>query len=449
MKKLSSFLIIGILFILLTISALIGFLAFKNYKPSVAFYNIDSSTQQIILSMLDDDYKTVVLNSDIPLSAQKSDFKNCSLIFTQADYDVIDFCNSSKKVNTVPADFLGGMPSTVVDFTNLINGNETSGKSISGKTASGAGANSSQPQIKLVPILFDFYQIDIDFAAYKDFSSKNSNRPLNYWDDFAEFLEFYAKIKKNPLAFYGKDEKNLLAITGMIAEALTADENAPTLYENFCSALYQAYKTDIANENYQNTNKNKNPTAQENSNFQNVRQIIEEACSPNGFLYPAITELSKMVKNQNLEKNTFQLDQNEMYFYLENGLSVSAFLKLSEHRKIDHKIINKFSSIYFPSKTDRVSRKFAAPCICVIPLKNKAKITNQIEQLCNNRQTELSTRTGLSPVQKNCSVADHQADDVRYWIAASDGPVLPVYAAIPSKQAQTFCANLILEYILQ
>ncbi|MCR4953281.1 MAG: hypothetical protein K6A43_04320 [Treponema sp.] len=449
MKKLSVIFIIGTLSILLTISALIGFLSYKNYKPSVAFYNIDSSTQEIILSMLDDDYKTVILNSDIPLSAQKSDFKNCSLIFSQTDYDVIEFCNSSKKVKTVPEEFLNGMSSTVVDFTNFLNGNKTSGKSISGKPVSGTGANSSQSKIKLVPLLFDFYQIDIDFAAYKEFSSKNSNRPLNYWDDFTEFLELYAKTQKNPLTFYGKDEKNLLAITGMLAEGLTANENAPTLYENFCSALYQAYKTDIAKENYQNTNKNKNPTSQENSNYHNVRQVLEEACSPNGFLYPAIKEFSKMIKNQISEKTAFQLDQTEMNFYLENGISVSAFLKLSEHRKIDHKIINKFSSIYFPSKTDRVSRKFAAPCICVIPLKNKAKITNQIEQLCNNRQTELSTRTGLSPVQKNCSVADHQADDVRYWIAASDGPVLPIYAAIPSKQIQAFCTNLILEHILQ
>ena len=409
MKKISVIFIIGTVSIFLMISALISFIAIRNYKPSVAFYNIDSSAQQVILSMLDKEYKTVVLDESVPLSAQKNDFKNCSLIFAQTDYDVIDFCNSSSKVKTVPADFLSGMPSTVVEFVKT---------------------NSLNEKIHFVPLLFDFYQIDIDFAAYKEFSSQNSNRPLNYWDDFSDFLSFYAKFQKNPLVFYGKEPKNLLAITGILAEALPQNEDAPVLYEEFCSALYRAFKTD-------------------DSNFNNVRQIMEEACSEQGFLYPAITELSKIVKNQSLQKNTFQLEQKELYFYLENGVSFSAFLKLSDHRKIDHKSIGKFSSIYFPSRTDRVSRKFASPCICAIPLKNNAKIKKQIELLSNNRQTELSTRTGLSPVQKNCSVADHQADDVRYWIAASDGPVFPLYAAVPSNQAQNLCASLILEHILQ
>ena len=56
--------------------------------------------------------------------------------------------------------------------------------------------------------------------------------------------------------------------------------------------------------------------------------------------------------------------------------------------------------------------------------------------LVRTRQTELCTESGLAPVQKNCIVPDLQADDVRYWLAASNGPTLPLAAALPTTEAK-------------
>ena len=77
-------------------------------------------------------------------------------------------------------------------------------------------------------------------------------------------------------------------------------------------------------------------------------------------------------------------------------------------------------------------------------MKTKNKhIQTFVKNLSNSLQTELSIKTGLSPVQKNCQVPDHQADDVHYWIAASKGPLQPLTCAIPSYQIQNQVATYI------
>ena len=45
-------------------------------------------------------------------------------------------------------------------------------------------------------------------------------------------------------------------------------------------------------------------------------------------------------------------------------------------------------------------------------------------------QGKLADDTGLVPVLANCHVPDHQADDIRYWIAATNAPLVPLGDAI-------------------
>lgn len=437
-KKVQIFFFCAIALILLTMAALLGLISYKNGKPHIAFYNVEEPVQETILEILNSNrlenkkkpYEKTVLDKNIPLSCQQKAFKNCTLIFAQADYDFAEFCASSKKVKKLSINLLDGMPSTIQKF-------------VPATATASIQSMSFQNQIPFVPILFDFYQIDVNYQAFKE-----EGININTWDDFSKFLN--ARIPQNPapLFFAGNDEKNFLAICGMLAEALSSNNDAPQKYEDFCRNLYNACKSDFKT---QDSNSSLEQNLNQNSNNQNLRAVLENECVPNGFLYEALKQIALLIKNKNLSSSTFHLSPQELNFYLENSLSVSAFLTLSEHRKIDRKIIGQYSSIYCPSTQDRISRKFVAPCICTAslkaPLKNKAEIQKELNLLSNLKQTELSTKTGLCPVQKNSSVADHQADDVRYWIAASDGPLMPLYAALPYSQARSFCASFILDHI--
>ena len=138
--------------------------------------------------------------------------------------------------------------------------------------------------------------------------------------------------------------------------------------------------------------------------------------------------------SQNLEENLY---------YLDNQICGIFFTKLSDHRKIDRQVINNYKSIYFPSTQITDNRKFCAyQYTAIVQTKNK-HIQTLAQNLSNSLQKELSTKTGLAPVQKNCQVPDHQSDDVRYWLAASNGPVNPLSCAIPSKKAQKQTADFI------
>ncbi|MCR4736463.1 MAG: hypothetical protein K5829_15815 [Treponema sp.] len=414
-KKVQIFLIGGILFFILLIVASLGILAIKNNKASIAFYNIEASTQEAILSILNSDYKIITLDSSKTLSSQEKDFKNSTFLFAQLDYDIMEFCNTSSKVKALSTDYLNGMPSSIV-----------------------ASVPETKDKIKYLPLLYDFYQIDVNFQAFKTFSKENSNQNIDYWDDYIDFLTFYSRQDRNPLIFEGKDPYTNLAIIGMLTEALSSKNDAAAdAYSDFCEDLYSAFKKDYS-------------TKDDSSNdFKNLSELLEKECAEGGLLSDAIKEFAQMINANIIPSGIFNFTNEELNFYLENKISLSAIYKLSNHRQLNRSIINNFSTIYCPSKSDRSIRKFEAPVICAIMLKKNEQSTKELADLSNNRQTQLSTKSGLAPVQKNCSVADIQADDVRYWLAASNGPLLPLYAALPSKEAVEYCSDFIIEKIRQ
>lgn len=75
--------------------------------------------------------------------------------------------------------------------------------------------------------------------------------------------------------------------------------------------------------------------------------------------------------------------------------------------------------------------------------KNNNCITDLAAAISNSKQELLCKETGLAPVQKNSQVPDHQADDVRYWLAASLGPATPLAGYLPDTQCQNLVAELI------
>ena len=109
--------------------------------------------------------------------------------------------------------------------------------------------------------------------------------------------------------------------------------------------------------------------------------------------------------------------------FLQSNLSAAYFMSLSEHRKTSTEIISKYETQFVPSVNKSDRRNFCVPAILAVQLKKNKVAKHSIEQLASKYQQRLSNKTKLAPVQAKCEVPDHQADDVRFWVAASSEPV--------------------------
>ena len=103
------------------------------------------------------------------------------------------------------------------------------------------------------------------------------------------------------------------------------------------------------------------------------------------------------------------------------------------------KLVEQYGYSLSVSATTR--RKFTAQEYCIIALDNSEDTLSVIADFCNLKQSEISRATGLSPVQKSCQTADKQADDVRFWLTASSGPLPPLSTALPETQALSYAAE--------
>ena len=109
---------------------------------------------------------------------------------------------------------------------------------------------------------------------------------------------------------------------------------------------------------------------------------------------------------------------------------------------------------WYPSLTSifaNVERTFSAPIIMAIPYSKNKIAMDSIKKLATvEYQERLSIKTGLAPVQKNCAIPDRQADDVRYWVAASEVPFVGLSeAAFTDAKTRKMFADILRMYLQQ
>lgn len=393
-QKLLSFGIIGLLLILFS---LMSALYIIQYKPSIAFYNVPALTQKSITDSVQSannkQYKVITLDNTIPLSKQKKSFKKASYLFLTEDFDTINYLKTDKNVKTISTSFFTGYCSNFVEDTVARHGTAAE-----------------------LPLLYDFYQLDINFPAFE----KTNLSTITYWNDLKKFLKEEENQFLSPFLFAGNDDVQLINLIGVITEAV----NSSADLKNAQKELYEAFI---------------------NNNLDLELSKLSQPESKEGLLYPAILELKNMISEGLLHTSTLNLSMEDFQFQLNNKMCAAAFLRLSDHRQISRSVIEDYTTIYCPEiqKADAgrdADRTFSAPKIAAVKLKNNRRADNVLVRLSNTNQTELCSYSGLAPVQRECQVPDHQADDVRYWLAASKGPVLPLAAALPSKEARTAAA---------
>lgn len=403
MSKFTKIALITVAALIIILAAAFTAIGIASYKPTVVFYNLNEKTQKTILNEIESmpvgrkgknlKYNVTVLDPNLPLSAQKKAFKG-DLLFATMDYDVQEAAKSGK-IKKMDVNLLEGMPSPT-RATALIQNNK----------------------LCALPILYDFYEIDVNLQAFND--SKVGK--IADWNDFMTFLSKTATKDFNPLAFTGGNPDEFLNVLGCICEALSGEKALKTAEDK----LYQAFKT---------------------KNEEKVIAAVEELCKEDGPLYEAVAALKQIYIEKYCSNSAFSFTAEDTKFFMDNKICNSAFLKLSDHRNISTKVINEYISIYVPGNDENSGRSFLAPTICAMPLKNNKSAASTVKLLASSRQTSLSMKSTLAPTQASCGTPDKQADDVRFWLAASNGPVMPLGGALPSaamkKAAADYITNLL------
>ena len=349
---------------------------------TIAFYRVPQNVQTAVINLLNEDsenqnqekaFEAVILCEDLSLEAQKKKIKKCDAVIFINDIQTAEFFEGPV-TQAIELSLADGYPSSI-----------RSSLKISGAEESGKSEKSSQSSrtVKILPFLYDFYEIDVHYPFYK----KSGMKSIDVWDDLAETAYRELPYTKLPVILPAADDREFLNILGLIAEALSGCEAYDEMIENF---------------------------------------DLEAALQNGKPLALAVNEMRGFLQHELMPYDSIRFLPEDILFYMDHELSGIYFTKLSQHRKISNRVVNNYTSIYCPSKVFTEERKFAAEQYSISLIKKTPETSQLVKKLSDNLQYELATKTGLAPVQKNCAVPDHQADDVRFWLAASKGPVMPL-----------------------
>lgn len=404
MKKKNLILIICAAAVFLCAVIGLAFVFAKNNSPAkIGFYKVSPKIQNAVMSIananLSAKYEALELDSNSSLEVQKKQIKKCSILIFNDDAASSDFLlkNVAKGLNF---SFTEGYPVSIknsIQKENLLSQNKS---------------KSENEEIKILPFIYDFYELDV-FRPHYD---KIGQQALDVWEDLVLAAYKEIKLTDTPLVLPFASDEDFLDCLGMLTEALCGYET----YERISAEISGAKNSKIK-----------------------IQKILETYCAEGQPFDQVLKEITSLIKGDIISRSSMKLTNQDVFFYLDNGLCGIGFIKLSEHRNLSKEVSNLLTSIYIPSKEFTPERKFSAQPICLSLIKNNKDSLEFAKNLCSTWQSDLAMQTGLAPVQKNCTVPDHQADDVRFWLAASKGPVLPLSKFFYSKELSSIAAEIL------
>lgn len=385
MKKRILILIISIILIL-TAGSIAGIMIFNKHKTTqnntltIAFYDTDKSIKDALTSLIQEygqaNEKIISfynIDGQADLSEQINKNK-VGLIIAPAGYAVKRVVAAADEKASAPEQSLTQMFSSMQQ-----------------------SAISKNKKLLGVPLVFDNLEINIDLSQF--YTSGMTS--IATWRDIEEFAQGQKEKIDYPVSFAGAEPVFLLDLLGALCEAFDGID----AYNNAARILNQdvLYNTFDAKET--------------------AARLFYGEDAP---LASSINYLKEYSKNACLTPASRQLKHTDINSYIKQRVTHVFFTTLSVHRTYDTKAIGRFSSIYVPSQERPTQRHFTATTTYAVPVtaSKKALTDSLITFLVSaEAQGKLSQMTGLAPVLANCSTADKQADDARFWIAATATPV--------------------------
>jgi hypothetical protein len=375
-------------------------------RPIIGFYSINSETREAISLAIDSvqketerNFKTLVYSTEVSLQQQLQKVKQPDILFLfNGESNQYPQQLADKKKTSLPGKIISDMPGSVKNIATKITDGTITG----------------------VPLLLDHYEVAIDRMVL----GLTGTQTINSWADIEAFAQ---KALESgiiaPIVFAGQDDRQLLDITGALAESLAGSQAWQTASEKILAASGDAAYSGI------------------------LADLSNDANAP---LYATIQKLAAWYTQGILGHQTFSLTPNDVRNYMDAGLSAIVIMPLSMHRTVRNDTISRYSAIFFPSEIPTSARHLAAPVIMAIPLSKKAFTQDILTALTKNDIQEVLARSsGLAPAQANSNVADRQADDVRYWVAATNAP-LPALseAAFTNDARRSACVKALRNLIL-
>jgi len=362
-------------------------------QPVIAFHNVDNSTQEAVQAALGDTFTYKIFDSSTSLSYQIKKTKAKALI-TKGTANIKQAKELASKKALLPLSAISGMSSSI-------------------RSLNGPVKNDLLPSL---PLLIDHMEVNIDNRLLKATKVNMPNTPT--WTDLTRFATVAAGREYNPkIVFAGKDSTTLIDIIGALAESLDGRVSYDAAVQLIQIECDKAEK--------------------DNSNFDAEQLADALAANPSAPLFTATQLLSQWYSKNLLYPDVFNLSEDSLNPLMEMNLASMVLMPLSLHRKIDQKTIENFTSIYFPSYNPASNRFFTAPVVFALPLSGNKEILAALTKLSDTSvQEQLSRASGLAPVLSQCRTPDRQADNVRYWVAATNSPLAGLSTEVALTTAQ-------------
>lgn len=417
-KKKKKILLISIICIVFATAAFVASMILINRSRirNIAFYGLKEIQVEAITGQLEranssdkSKLKFVyhTLDDKRPLISQR---KNIDLLFTNAGLE------ADKLIERIPAIKKG----TVFYKSSIIKNS-----SISAANYAMSTKNSDRNRISQVPVLFDGYEILLSIQSL----SETRMEMITSWNDLEKFAESARHFTPTPIAFAGGDDDILLGFISAMVESFEGTK----VYDELVARISES-NTDL-------------------------EKLAEQLWSNDGPLYTVMQRIERWKKKGLINLEILKMNQREVNTFAEKFRSAIIMMPLSQHREIDMHQTRKYTTIpvhtnesvfYFPAMRPLNTRALVSPVITMIPLSADGKLKTIAQTLItNDSQEELCNATGLSPLLANCRTPDIQSDDIRFWIAATSKPVVPIgYSAFSDKARKAEFAALVRNKII-
>ena len=249
-------------------------------------------------------------------------------------------------------------------------------------------------EFKIMPILLNHYE-----TAYFEVMQRRSGLP---YPRSLEELENYAiacrEWVETPMVCAGGEDENLFLLVSLLAESLAGAEG----YESLVHAL------------------------REQSDFAQVLNIPLEGKAPEGSRFGTLLDLLKEWQREGLLlADWYEADEPLVTVFMEDNHAALVFMSLEEHRDKPFQSIKYFQANPFPPAAG-IKEATVEPAISAL-IFYKTELTENLLSLFSSEvgQESLSAATRLGPAALKGAAFDIQADDARFFAAASPGGPVP------------------------
>lgn len=359
-----------------------------NRKPVIAFYDLNDSTENAVKTVLGEDFSYITLNTHTALSYQVKKAK-AAAVFTKGTANVASAKELAAKKAVLPQSAVSGMTSSI--------------RSLASPVQNGT--------ISALPLLNDHLEVNVDTRLLSSTKYPMPNAPS--WNDLTKFALAASQKNQNPaIVFAGKESDSLIDILGALSESLEGRSAYDTAVKLILMEIEKA--------------------ASEKRSLNGTALADVLAASPTSPLFSAAQMISSWRKQKILYPDVFSLTSENLDTLMEMNLASLVIMPLSIHRTIGQQTIQHYTSIYLPSYNPASNRFFTAAVVYAVPLSANKKMLSALESLSSvQTQEKLSRASGLAPVLAQCRTPDRQADNVRYWVAASNTPVCGLSREVP------------------